>query len=208
MRLCILRMDNLLYGIIYSSFHSRDGDSLMVFRKSNQDDNDTENWNVAKSYALTKVMRWLALLDEYETVARFGTIELAQEFEISEDIRTRARLKALSRLAHGIERLIRNTIFAMKDPKDLELLTSYKDIVIQINSALPMAQSRAVDQRNNMNSITINEDMFNKLLSALVHISEQINRPLNRAGLIFRVFEDFDPDKMKEELMEDFINVP
>lgn len=48
----------------------------------------------------------------------------------------------------------------------------------------------------------INEKLFNMILGILQQIKEQLNTPLNNVGLIFRISEEVDLDKIMTEIIE------
>ena len=48
---------------------------------------ETKAWNNAKNYAELKIMKFLILADDYETLATFGVNELIEEFSTNKSDR-------------------------------------------------------------------------------------------------------------------------
>lgn len=166
---------------------------------------ESGNWNVAKHYSEIKIMKWLVLIDEYETIARFGTSDMLEEFNLDENFKNVARIKAIKRLHHAITKLIDNTIFALKK-KDKEKFTDYKKDLKVIESVIPTIEFNTINQKAKTSAIVINEDRFIFVLETLIKINTKMLDPLNDASLIFTPVEEFDPMKIKEKIAEQLVN--
>lgn len=165
---------------------------------------ETGNWNVAADYSKLKIMKLLFEADEYEKVATFGTSEMGEEYMIDENMKNIARIKALKRLVKTLQMLINNTVFAVK--KDaVKKLTEYKKDLDKIEKVFPLIQNQTRNEKTKQLSMNIREDYFDYVLKLLINIKFELNTPLNQADLIFTSIEEFDPDKLKAEIMEDLI---
>lgn len=172
---------------------------------SSIDTSESGNWNTAKKYSDLKIMKWLYLIDEYETIAMFGTSELIEDIITTEEIKNIARIKALERLFHATGKVLRNTNFALfKEGK--EKINDYKKDLKLIQSVLPYIKEEIRDDRKKMSRVIIREEAFNFILNQLMRINEEMLEPLNKASLIFMAVEEFDPDDLKKKLIEDIVH--
>lgn len=157
---------------------------------------DTGNWNVAGDYTRLKIMKLLYYLDEYETIAKFGTSEMVEEFVIDDATKNQARMKAIKRFVRTLLLLIGNTKFALKK-EDKPIFDEWKETLKRLEKVLPMLETRITNQVRKTTEIKINEEKFNCVLDILIEIKENINEPLNKADLIFTYRDEFDPDEYK-----------
>lgn len=167
---------------------------------------DTGNWNVAQPYVQLKIMRLLYFVDIYEEIATFGTSDILEELELSPDVIILNRIRGLKRMAKFLQMLIDNTLFAIKDKDKNKGKTELKKLYIDLKEAvklMPVVEKTIYNQNTKTSMIEINEKLFNLLLDELVRIKEAINEPLNNADLIFSNTEEFDPDKYKEDFIEE-----
>lgn len=169
------------------------------------DTSESGNWNTAKKYSDLKIMKWLYLIDEYETIAMFGTSELIEDIITSEEIKNIARIKALERLFHATEKVLRNTRFALFKEGRASVEVYKKDLNL-LRVILPNIKEEIRDDRSKRRKVIIKEEVFNFLLNQLMRINEEMLEPLNKASLIFMAVEEFDPDDLKKKLMEDIIH--
>lgn len=163
---------------------------------------ETGNWNSAKEYVQQKIMKVLADLDKYELLARFGSSELIEQFITTDQQRTHARIMALEWLHTTLNMLINNTYFAVRRKDDRLLLDDYRLILAQIEPTLSKIQTERYSHRTHTKNTSVNEIEFRNLLNVLLEIKTKINEPLNRADLIFRWEEEFDPRAYKKKIIE------
>lgn len=166
---------------------------------------ESGNWNVAKPYTEIKIMKWLFLADEYETVALFGTSDMLSEFELSEEIIKIARIKALDRLNHTLTKLIRNTRFALKTSTDKESFDKYLKDLEFIKKHSIYCYKIGINQQTKQRMYTIKEEEFRNIVNLYINIHTEILGPLNKANLIFTQIDQMDPDEFKRKLKEDII---
>ncbi len=160
---------------------------------------ESGNWNVAADYTKFKIMKQLYMADEYEIIATFGTSEMFEEFQIGEDIKSVARLKAIRRLLKSLQMVVNNTKFAVKK-RDEETMKEYLKTLKKVENILPTLSKTKYNAKLRKSMIEIQEENFEKVLNHLVSLKSEINEPLNRADLIFTHFEDFDPKAAKEQI--------
>jgi len=177
---------------------------IMVFKKGGENtgskDTESENWNVAKGFVMLKILNPIYLLDKWETIAQFGTEEVDEDMNYNSNQINKRRVEALQRLHFTIKQLLGNVIFAIKiadRPKVKALL----DRIQGLDEFLGKTHNASEDLVSHEEIFTINEDLFRKVLNILQEVKDQLNTPLNNAGLIFRPSEDFDMEK----IMNDFI---
>jgi len=165
------------------------------------DQSETGNWNVAADYTKFKIMKHLYAIDEFQITAKFGTLEMINEFMVNDNMKNIARLKAIRRFVNALQLVIENTRFAVKiKNKDKEKLEGYYETLQKIEKVLPALESSSFDQRTKRTIVKIDEKKFEKVLEHLIEIKTSLNEPLNNADLIFYHTEEFDPKAAKEEM--------
>jgi len=175
----------------------------MVYKKSKEEDGESSVWNDARNYVSSKIHKWLVLIDNYETLAIFGTNDIYGDiFMKDNNLKNTARLNALKRLIHSIKTLIRNTKFATKKDDKETFITHTKrlDKILKVVPQLRLETKRG--QR--VVKIDINEELFEKIIDEIHGIIDNVNVKINKAGLIFTQLEDFDLKKLKENLEKEF----
>lgn len=169
---------------------------------------ESANWNVAEGYSKTKILKPLVELDRYLIVAEFGAEEMVDEFNMSEDLKDSARLKALRRVVSTMLLLIENSKFALKK-KDTGKFSEYKLQLKLIQSLMKedIIFKYQINHKSKSRKIKIIEEKFDLLLEKLRVIKEEFVIPMNDADLIFSSTEDegLDPDDLKKKIMEDII---
>lgn len=161
------------------------------------------NWNNAKIYNTAKIMSPLIKIDEYIEICQFGTSELTSEFLTNDNMKTQAKLIALKRLIKTTEMLINNSLFAIYDPKDKEKLKQMKKQIKLTSALFPLTSkiTTSQTQTSNTKTITINEKIFDTILDIMIDINREILTPLNKADLIFKGSEEYDPMEYKKIVM-------
>lgn len=154
------------------------------------------NYNVAKPYSISKIMKHLYLCDEYQAGAIFGEHEGVY---LDPPI---IRIKSLKKLIHTLRMIIENSLFAVKkafkgsmenDYKKLELIETHISKTYKV-------------KRNNITKTTIiiiQEDAFKLVLNEIIKIKFSVNDYLNKSNLIFIHTEEYDPKAHKERLIQD-----
>ena len=172
--------------------------------KMKDEDKESSVWNDARNYVGGKIHVWLMKIDNYEELATFGFKEIDQDILINNSIlQSTARLKAMKRLIHAIQTLIRNTKFAV-DTIGRELFDTHRERLKKIEKSLFKLKIEK-KRGNKIIELSIEEVLFEKMMDELNSIIDDINIKLNKAGLIFSQFEELDLDKLKENLEKEFI---
>lgn len=161
----------------------------------------SETWNVAQGFSVTKILKVLVLLDDYERIAEFGSLEIQDSLQLPEPLIIMNRLQAIKRLCSELLMLVGNSSFVMRKSQreELEII---REQLIRIRKVLPAIEVKRYDQRTNKYVTAINEEHFLTCLDDLKNIKERINVPLNRANLIFGESEEVDIDALKRSIIE------
>ena len=168
-------------------------------------DIQTGNWNVAKPYTSEKILKWLVLIDTYQTLAIFGYSNIESDVFVRDtNLKNTARLHALKRLIHAIGSLIRNTSFAVKKPAK-QKFNEYSLRLLKIEKNIYRLREEK-KRGNKVVEINIDEILFDKIMDELNGIIDDVNTKLNESDLIFTHTEDYDPKKIKEGYKEKYIN--
>src|SRR6056297_33275 len=126
----------------------------------------TENWNVADIYAKIKIMRILQFFDDLDRISRFGTIDISDINEYSENFLNKKRVEALERYHEEVLRLIRNTYFAVKK-ESKETFESYKKRLENIREYFQKCYIVNEGDNYNDEKIEIKEKLFEKIREIL-----------------------------------------
>lgn len=161
----------------------------------------TEAWNVAEGYVKIKILKPLIILDKYDVIARFGMDDFELDIGLTQNEINKRRVDALNRIIFNLRLIINNTSFAIKKA-DKEFL---KGLLERINNVEEFKE-RVYEERTDMvtgeEELKINENLFNNCLKVLFEVKEQLNVPLNNAGLIFRTTDEVDLDKIMNDIIE------
>jgi len=171
------------------------------------DFSETKNWNVARDYSHSKIMKLLYEVDMYERIATFGADEFIDELINSQEMKDLARIKALYRLRKTLEMIINNSLFAIKKKNkgDKELLLKKLEELAKIKKAINSIEIKVNNMRDKKVTIKINEQIFEKILDMLISIKAEINNPLNNSDLIYSSEENFDPEEYQRRIEEELI---
>lgn len=152
----------------------------------------TEAWNQADAYTKLKVLRPLVLSDKYEMISIYGVEDIEQDITMSPNMIIKRRLDGLFRLKDTIKQLIGNVRFAIKK-KDLNKFESLRERLKIVEDMMDEVSFNVKDI-NGGTRVAINEMWFGIMLSELQELKENLNVPVNSAGLIFRQDETVDLD--------------
>lgn len=161
----------------------------------------SDAWNVADGYTKLKILRQLILLDRFDTIAQFGTEDLGEDLGLGENALNKRKVEALQRFHSTIKQLLGNVLFAIREHDQRKV----KDFIKRIDTVsefLPKTFKIKEDAVNHESLFEINDELFGKILGILQDIKDNINTPLNNAGLIFRPSEEVDLDKIMSEIVE------
>jgi len=176
----------------------------MVFKKGGEIGDiqtGSDAWNVADGYTKLKILRQLIMLDRWDTIAQFGTEEIDEDISFNSNQIKKRRIEALQRFHSTIKQLLGNVMFALKK-KDKETLGKMLERIKMIDEFLNKTHNASEDLVSHEELFTINEELFRKVLDILQEVKDQLNTPLNNAGLIFRPSEEVDLDKIMAGIID------
>lgn len=161
----------------------------------------SDAWNVADGYTKLKILRQLIMLDRWDTIAQFGTEEIDEDMPYNDNQIKKRRVEALQRFHSTIKQLLGNVLFALRK-EDQPTVRSYLSRIKTVDEFLSKTFEIKQDIVSHEDQFEINEDLFNKIMEILQDIKDNLNTPLNNAGLIFRPTEEVDLDKIMNEIVE------
>ena len=168
------------------------------------EDVQSGNWNVAKPYTTELILKWLVKIDMYRTLAIFGYDDLYGDvFMKDNNLKNTARLNSLKRLINATISLIRTTKFAVKKG-DRKIFKSYRLRLLKVEKYIHHLRVERKRGRKVV-ELNIDENLFEKMISELDEMLDDINFKLNDSSLIFTKIEEYDPKKIKEALKEKYI---
>jgi len=166
----------------------------------NELEKGTSAWNVAQGYTSFKILKPLVELDKLVLMSIYGAEAIEESLGLPEDMKIKARIEAIRRLADELSLIIENSSFACR--KEKEEIKKLRKRVADVNKVLKGIQKIDKDQRNRVSVVKINESHFSVCLSHLRDIKEKINIPLNNNSLIFQSSDEIDLDKLKQQFSE------
>lgn len=160
----------------------------------------SQAWNVADGYTKIKILKHLVQLDRYENIALFGSDDM-EDFEFDNNFIAKRRDEALRRMVTTLRQLIGNVQFALK-AKDKKEINSYGERVAFVGNLLDGISFTEENQITKESYLRINEPHFSKCIKVLQRVKDEINFPINNAGLIFRGSDEIDLDKIQSEIIK------
>ncbi len=170
--------------------------------KESEGDVGTEAWNVADGYAKLKILKQLINLDRWDTIAQFGTEEVDEELNYDDNYLQKRRVEALYRFHSSLKQLIGNSYFALSDRDQERVKFGYLPRLDTIKEFLPKTYENFEDEVSHEEKFNVKSHLFNKILSRMETIKDELNIILNRANLIFKASEEVDLDKIQTEIVE------
>jgi len=161
----------------------------------------TEAWNVADGYTKIKILKNLILLDSYEDIATYGAEEMGDLDYMDANQIAQKREQALRRIVTTLKKLLGNVKFALKKEDKLHI----ELYLIKINLIEKYLDGIVAFEENHLTketAIIINEEHFNICLNNLRKIKDDVNVPINNAGLIFRTSDEIDLEKIMKDIIE------
>jgi hypothetical protein len=161
----------------------------------------TEAWNVAEGYTKLKILRLMIQIDRYDTIAQFGTEEMGDDFNMDDTTIARKRIEAFQRFTSILKQLIGNVKFAIKKDQKVTI-RGLEERLENVENIMNDIYAEEEDQISHIQTIVINEKLFMSGLKILQQIKEDLNIPMNKAGLIFRESDEVDIDKIMNEIVQ------
>lgn len=160
----------------------------------------TQAWNIADGFTKIKILRLLIEIDLHETIAMFGRKDMEEQIDPSTIPERRA--EAFERLIFSMKQLIGNCRFSIEKGEDEKLVGSLLDRIKAVEEVADGVADFYVNDVTKEEEIKINESHFKVCFNILRNIKDELNFPINRAGLIFRQSDEMDLDKIMRDLEE------
>jgi len=174
----------------------------MAFEKKGEDavGLGTQAWNIADGFTKIKILRLIIQLDIDEEIAKFGRKDDLEKVDFQE-IPYR-RVEAFERFIFHLRQLIGNCKFAIEKGLDEKIIDQIENRIDQVDAVGDGIASQFFNDVTKENSLVINEDHFKKCFKILQNVKDELNFPVNRAGLIFRQGETLDLDAIMRNIEE------
>ena len=172
------------------------------FGKDNLTEAESGNWNTAENYSQIKIMNLLAIADEYEELAEFGSLNLYDEIT-SKGMVEEIRIRAFRRLINHLIRVCNNSFFALKSAQQNQL----KSITEELKTIRDNVSNYFMiinDSVNGTKRIKLHAE-FNVKLERVSELKKNINVYLNEGDLIFIHKDTFDAKDYKKRIFQDAI---
>ena len=160
---------------------------------------ESEMWNIADGFTKIKILRLLIELDIHETIALFGRKDM-EEFVPEESI-PHKRVEAIHRMMFCLRQLIGNCKFSI-DKKDKYAINNLIGRIDNVESVINGISYEITNDVTKEKLLRINESHFRKCFDILKDVKDELNIPINRAGLIFRMSEGVDLDAIMNSIIE------
>jgi len=167
----------------------------MVFKKEAVEDAvelGTQALNIADGFTKIKILRLIIQLDLDEEIAMFGRKDDLDQIPF-EELPYR-RVDAFEKFIFHLRQLIGNCKFAIERGIDEKIINQFEERIDQVDEVGNGIATQFFNDVTKENSLTINEIHFKKCINILQNIKNELNFPVNRAGLIFRQGEELDLD--------------
>jgi len=161
----------------------------------------SDAWNVADGFTKLKILRQLIMLDRWDTISQFGTEEIGEDIALDDNSIKKRRVEALQRFHSTIKQLLGNVMFAIRK-EDLPKVKNMLDRIKTVEEFISKSYDVREDLYSHQDVFEIKEDLFYNILTIMQDVKDQLNTPLNNAGLIFRPSEEVDLDKIMSEIVE------
>lgn len=160
----------------------------------------SETWNIAQGYTFMKILKPLIEIDKLINIARYGTDNVDESFNIHKDVKIAQRIEAIHRLLDELKKIIDNSQFTMNKTikEEIEPLEKRLDDIEIVISAI---STNKIDHRTGENIIEINENHFTLCMNELRDIKIKLMDALNKASLIFPASDEIDLDKFKNRFI-------
>lgn len=164
----------------------------------------SEAWNVADGYTKIKILRLLIKLDMFENIALYGTEDLDDNIlaQLSLNDIAKRRQEGIHRIVTTLRQLLGNVKFAITGKFEQEKIERYLERIEAVEDVLDGIMSVEENYITHEMNLVINELHFRKCMKVLSKIKDEINFPINKAGLIFRKDSDIDLDKLMSDIVQ------
>ena len=174
----------------------------MVFEKKGEETVGlgSQAWNIADGFTKIKILRLIIQLDIDEEIALFGKKD-DQDQTLFEEIPYK-RVEAFEKFIFHLRQLIGNCKFSIEKGIDEKIVLQFEERIDQVDKFGSGIASNFFNDITKENTLVINEDHFKKCFNILQNIKNDLNFPINRAGLIFRQGETLNLDDIMRSIEE------
>jgi hypothetical protein len=158
----------------------------------------TQAWNIADGFTKIKILRLIIQLDLDEEIAMFGRKD-DQDQTPFEEIPYK-RVESFEKFIFHLRQLIGNCKFAIERGIDEKIIQQFEERIDQVDAVSDAIASYFFNDVTKESSLKINERHFKNCLNILQNIKNELNFPVNRAGLIFRQGEEMDLDEIMRSI--------
>lgn len=159
----------------------------------------SDAWNVADGYTKLKILKQLIYLDRYENIALYGTDDIDEDMGLDQNVLNKRRETALLRYISTLRQLLGNVKFAIRVDDHLKIKVFQSDID-EVEQYVGGVSYNETNQISHETILVINEEHMRNLVTVLQQIKNDINVPINKAGLIFKGSDEIDLDKIMAEI--------
>lgn len=178
----------------YTSVGKADGEGVISL--------GSQAWNIADGFTKIKILRLLIDIDLNETIAMFGRKDM--EEQIPEHEIPYRRYEALQRVIFELRQLIGNCNFAINKGVDEKIVDAYLERINNVEKVVDGVADFLTNDVTKETELRINEQHFRKCFDILRAIKDELNFPINRAGLIFKASETMDLDEIMRSIEEGY----
>jgi hypothetical protein len=174
------------------------------FGKDSLSEAESGNWNTAENYSQIKIMNLLAISDEYEELAEFGSLNLFDEIT-NKGMVEEIRIRAFRRLINHLIRVCNNSYFALE--KHVTAQKKLKGFVEELKEIRDNVSAYYMIIRDSISGTQRIKllNTFSEKLEKVSEIKKEINVQLNEGDLIFIHKDNFDAKDYKKRIFQDAI---
>jgi hypothetical protein len=157
-------------------------------------------WNIADGYTKIKILRLLIQVDIDEEIAMFGRKD-DQDMTPDDQINQR-RVESFEKMIFHLRQLIGNCRFSIEKGDDEKIVSGFMERLNNVEDVANGIADWKIDDVKKEDTLKINHEHFRKCFDVLRSIKDELNFPINRAGLIFRASDEIDLDKIMNDISE------
>ena len=158
----------------------------------------TQAWNIADGFTKIKILRLVIQLDLDEEIAKFGRKD--EQDDIPNEYIPHRRVEYFEKFIFHLKQLIGNCKFAIDKGYDEKLMADYFKRIENVEEVSDGIASTFVNEVTKEEQLKINEKHFKNCFRVLQEIKDELNFPINRAGLIFRQGDELDLDAVMRSI--------
>lgn len=158
----------------------------------------SQAWNIADGFTKIKILRILIQLDLDEEIAIFGRKDDSESINES-DIPYR-RVESFNKFIFHLKQLIGNCKFSIEKGFDEMIISQLLTRIDNVEKVSDGVASYFINDITKESELRINEKHFMICFNVLQKIKDELNFPVNRAGLIFRQGEEMDIEAVMKQV--------